>query len=137
MKRIFTIFIIAIILILVCLVLYFNDMQMDECLEFRVPKFTKRERIELQARDFFNDEELMKIYLSKNQMEEILKKIEKNNNWKNSKLDGRLNEKMSFYTREEIYDKIPNIENTYWIFTNRSNGVEDKHSIDMQYLWGY
>ncbi|MCI8411076.1 MAG: hypothetical protein HFJ40_01235 [Clostridia bacterium] len=50
---------------------------MNECLEFRVPKFTKRERIELQARHIFNDEELMKIYLSKNQMEEILKKIEK------------------------------------------------------------
>ena len=37
---------------------------------------------------------------------------------------------MNFYTREEICDKIPNIENTYWIFTNRSNGVEDKHSIE-------
>ena len=37
---------------------------------------------------------------------------------------------MNFYTREEIYNKIPNIENAYWIFTNRSNGVEDKHSIE-------
>lgn len=130
MKRIFAIFSIVIILMLVCLVLYFYDMQMNECLEFRVPKFTKREKTELQARDFFNDEELMKIYLSKNQMKEILKKIEKNNNWKNTQLDERLNERMNFYTREEIYNKIPNIENAYWIFTNRSNAVEDKHSIE-------
>lgn len=130
MKKNFVIFSTVITLILVSLVLYFNDMQMNECLEFRVPKFTKREKIELQARDIFNDEELIKIYLSKNQMKRISKNIEKNNNWRNTKLDERLNERMNFYTREEIYNKIPNIENAYWIFTNRSNGVEDKHSIE-------
>jgi len=103
---------------------------MNECLELKVPKLANREIIKLQERDLFKDEELIKIYLSKNQMETISKKIKKNNNWKNTQLDERLNERMNFYTREEIYEKIPDIENVYWIFTNRSNAVEDKHSID-------
>lgn len=130
MKKIFVIFSTFLTLMISCLVLYFNDMQMNECLEFRVPKFTKREKIKLQSKDFFQDEELVKIYLSKNQMQEISKEIKKNNNWKNTKLNERLDEKMNFYTREEIYNKIPKIENAYWIFTNRSNGVKDKHSIE-------
>ena len=41
-----------------------------------------------------------------------------------------MKERLEFHTREEIFYQIPNIENYYWIFTNRSNGVEDKHSID-------
>ncbi len=130
MKKIVVIFSTIITLILVSFVLYFNDMQMNECLEFRVPNFSKREKIELQARDIFNDEELIKIYLSKKQKEKILAKIENNNNWKNTQMDEILNEKMNFYSREEIYNKIPNIENKCWIFTNRSNAVEDKHSIE-------
>ena len=60
----------------------------------------------------------------------MIKKIEKNKNWKNTKLDERLEERLEFHTRENIYYKIPKIENYYWIFTNRSNGVNDKHSID-------
>ena len=130
MKKIFVIFSTFLTLMIICLVLYFNDMQMNECLEFRVPKFTKREKIKLQSKDFFKDEELVKIYLSKNQMKEISKEIEKNNNWQNIQLNERLDEKMNFCTREEIYNKIPKIENAYWIFTNRSNGVKDKHSIE-------
>lgn len=130
MKRIVVIFSIVIILMLVCLVLYFNDMQMNECLEFRVPKLAKREVCELQDRDLFNDEEVIKIYLSKNQEKNMIKKIEKNENWKNTKLDERLEERLEFHTRENIYYEIPKIENYYWIFTNRSNGVNDKHSID-------
>ncbi|MBO6244082.1 MAG: hypothetical protein J6O41_05935 [Clostridia bacterium] len=27
-------------------------------------------------------------------------------------------------------DILPSIENYYWIFTNRSHGVENKHSVD-------
>ena len=57
-------------------------------------------------------------------------KIEKNENWKKEKIDERLEERLKFHTREEIYNKIPNIENAYWIFTNRSNGIKDKHSVD-------
>ena len=41
-----------------------------------------------------------------------------------------MEEKIKFYTRENIYDRIPNIENVYWIFTNRSNAVDDKHNVD-------
>ncbi len=130
MKRIFIISSTIITLILICLILYFDDMQMNECLELKVPKLAKRETIKLQARDIFNDEELIKIYLSKKQKEKILAKIENNNNWKNTQMDEILNEKMNFYSREEIYNKIPNIENKCWIFTNRSNAVEDKHSIE-------
>ncbi len=130
MKKILVIFSAFLTSMIICLVLYFNDMQMNECLEFRVPKFTKREKIKLQSKDFFKDEELVKIYLSKNQMKEISKEIEKDNNWQNTKLNERLDEKMNFHTREDIYNKIPKIENAYWIFTNRSNGVKDKHSIE-------
>lgn len=130
MKRIFVISSIVITLMLVYLVLYFKDMQMNSCLEFGVPKLTKREKIELQSKDLRNDEKLIKIYFSKNQMKMLLKEIKKNNNWKNTQLDERLNKKINFYTREEIYNKIPNIEDACWIFTNRSNRVEDTHSIE-------
>lgn len=129
MKKIILISIILIILILISIV-YTNDMQMNECLELRVPILTKRETIELQTQDFFNDEKVVKIYLSKNQIEDMLKKIKKNNNWKNTELDKSLDEKMNANTRKEIYNQIPNIGNAYWIFTNRSNGINDVHSVD-------
>lgn len=130
MKKLIFISIIILFLLLIVLILYTNDMQMNECLELRVPKLTKREVCELQDSDLFNDEEVIKIYLSKNQEKNIIKKIEKNENWKNTKLDERLEERLEFHTRENIYYEIPKIENYYWIFTNRSNGVNDKHSID-------
>lgn len=129
-KMIFISIIIIILLLLIILVLYTNDMQMNQCLELRVPKLTKREVSELQDSDLFNDEEIIKIYLSKNQEENMIKKIEKNENWRNTKLDERLEERLEFHTRENIYYEIPKIENYYWIFTNRSNGVNDKHSIE-------
>lgn len=130
MKKVIFISIIILLLLLIVLILYTNDMQMNECLELRVPKLTKREVCELQDSDLFNDEEVIKIYLSKNQENNMIKKIEKNENWKNTKLDERLEERLEFHTRENIYYEIPKIENYYWIFTNRSNGVNDKHSID-------
>lgn len=55
----------------------------------------------------------------------------KNDNWKKEKLNERLKERLEFHTREEIFYQIPKIENYYWIFTNRSNGVNDKHSVDV------
>ncbi len=130
MKKVIFVSIIILLLLLIVLILYTNDMQMNECLELRVPKLTKREVCELQDNDLFNDEEVIKIYLSKNQEKNMIKKIEKNENWKNTKLDERLEERLEFHTRENIYYEIPKIENYYWIFTNRSNGVNDKHSID-------
>ena len=130
MKKVIFVSIIILLLLLIVLILYTNDMQMNECLELRVPKLTKREVCELQDSYLFNDEEVIKIYLSKNQEKNMIKKIEKNENWKNTKLDERLEERLEFHTRENIYYEIPKIENYYWIFTNRSNGVNDKHSID-------
>ena len=130
MKKIIIISISLIALTLITVILYTNDMQMNKCLELRIPLLTKRETIELQTKDLFNDEKVIKIYFSKKQIKNILKKIESNNNWKNIKLDKRLDEKMNLYTREEIYNNIPSIENSYWIFSNRSNGVYDIHSID-------
>lgn len=129
MRKGMVIFVI-ILLIIFSLILYTNDMQMNECLEFRVSKLTKRETTQLQDSDLFNGEEVIKIYLSENQTKNVKDKIEKNNNWKKGKIDERLEEKIKFYTRENIYDRIPNIENVYWIFTNRSNEVDNKHSVD-------
>lgn len=133
MKKKFLIaFIITIIIFILVglIILIDNDIQMNGCLELRVPKLTRREIIELKEKDIFNDEKVIKIYLSKNQAKNMIKKMEKNENWKNTRLNERLEESMKFYTREEIYNKIPKVENIYWIFTNRSNGVENKHSID-------
>lgn len=130
MKKWILVSIIVVLIIIVLLILYTNDMQMNECLEITVPKLSKRESVELQDSDLFNDEEVIKIYLSKNQTKSIINAIENNENWKKEKIDKRLQERLEFHTRENIYYQIPEIENYYWIFTNRSNGVEDKHSVD-------
>lgn len=120
----------GVIILFSIIILLFNDINMNEALEIRVPLLTKREKVELQNGDFFNEEEVIKIHLSSIQMRIILNKVQNNENWKKEKLDERLKERLEFHTREEIFYKIPNIENYYWIFTNRSNGVEDKHSVD-------
>ena len=120
----------GVIILFSIIILLFNDINMNEALELRVPLLTKREKIELQNGDFFNEEELIKIHLSNIQMKIILNKVQKNDNWKNMQLDERLKERLEFHTREEIFYQIPEIENYYWIFTNRSNGVDDKHSVD-------
>ena len=122
---------IIVISMLACVIILIdNDIQMNECLELIIPKLTKRETTKLQNGDVFNYEEVRKIYLTKAQVNKIIKNIEKNDNWKNKQLDERLKEKLEFYTREGIFYQIPKIENYYWIFTNRSNGVDDKHSVD-------
>lgn len=99
-------------------------------LEFFIPIFCKREVTTLSYRDLFDDEKLEKIYLSKGQAKKVLNKIENNSNWIKGEIDEKVEERLQFYTREDIYNKIPYVENKYWIFTNRSNRAKDKHSID-------
>lgn len=129
-KWIIIIVLVIIFASIIGLISFTNDMQMNECLELIVPKLTRRESIELQDSDLFNDEELVKIYLSKNQAKRIINKIINNKNWGYGKIDERLAERLKFYTRENIYNQLPEIENIYWIFTNRSNGIKNKHSVD-------
>ncbi|MBR1883442.1 MAG: hypothetical protein IJ809_00585 [Clostridia bacterium] len=99
-------------------------------MEFTLPLFAKREITKLSEETFFDEEKLEKINLSKGQAKRILNKVERSSNWVHGELDELVNERLSFYTREEIYNKIPHIENMYWIFTNRSNGLKDRHSIE-------
>lgn len=99
-------------------------------LEFVIPIFCKKEVTTLSYNDFFDYEKLEKMYLSKGQSKRILEDIEHNENWIKGEIDEVVEERLKFYTREDIYNKIPYIENKYWIFTNRSNGAEDKHSIE-------
>ena len=101
-----------------------------ECLEFVIPLFYKRDVTTLSYNDFFDYEKLEKIYLTKWKTKQILKKIEKNGNWTKGEIDKKVEERLKFYTREDIYNKIPYIENKYWVFVNRGRGVNDKHSID-------
>lgn len=99
-------------------------------LEFVIPILCKREVTTLSYNDLFDDEKLEKIYLSKGQAKRLLEKIEDNSNWIKGEIDEKVEERLKFYTREDIYNKIPYVENKYWIFTNRSGLAKDKHSID-------
>ena len=99
-------------------------------LEFVIPIFCKREVTKLSYNDLFDEEKLEKMYLSKGQAKRVLENIESNSNWIKGDIDEKAEERLKFYTREEIYNKIPYIENKYWIFTNRSGLAKDKHSID-------
>lgn len=99
-------------------------------LEFIMPVVCKREIITLSNENFFDEEKLEKLYLSDWQAKRVLKNIENNSNWIKGEIDETVEERLKFYTREDIYNKIPYIENKYWIFTNRSNGAENKHSIE-------
>lgn len=99
-------------------------------IEFIIPIFCKREVTTLSYNDFFDYEKLEKMYLSKGQAKRVLENIENNSNWIKGEIDEKVEERLKFFTREDIYNKIPYIENKYWIFTNRSNSVEDKHSIE-------
>jgi len=99
-------------------------------LGFFIPIFSKREVTTLSYRDLFDNEKMEKIYLSRGQTKKVLNKIENNSNWIKGEIDEKVEERLQFYTREDIYNKIPYVENKYWIFTNRSNRVKDKHSID-------
>lgn len=131
MKHKYVITLIIVVIILFCIIiLSFNDINMNSALGLKVPLLTKREKIELQNGDFFNEEKVVKIHLSSMQLKRIKNRVQKNENWKNEKLDERLEEKIKMHTREDIFFQIPNIEDCYWTFTNRSNGINDKHSID-------
>lgn len=99
-------------------------------LEFVIPILCKREVITLSYNDLFDDEKLEKIYLSKGQAKRLLEEIKDNSNWIKGEIDEKVEERLKFYTREDIYNKIPYVENKYWIFTNRSGLAKDKHSID-------
>lgn len=130
MKKKLLISFMTIFILLVVLILYTNDMVMNECLELTVPKITKREIVELEDYDIFTNERVVKIYLSKKQAKNMQKKIEKNNNWKKEKIDERLKKQIEGHTWKEVNFTIPEIENYYWIFTNRTQKVENKHSVD-------
>ena len=119
-----------IVLILIYLAFDFGDSVANEALEIRLPILARREITELKEGRFFDNEEVQKIYLSNLQMNTILNNIKENPNWKKTKLDEKVDEKIKYYTREDIYYQIPTVENAYWIFTNRSHGVPDKHNIE-------
>ena len=99
-------------------------------MEFVIPIFCKREVITLSNGQFFDEEKLEKMYLSNWQAKRVLENIENNSNWIRGEIDEIVQEKLKLFTREDIYNKIPYIENKYWIFTNRSNGMENKHSME-------
>lgn len=134
MKKKILIALVIILIIIVILVigwsLYVEIETTYKGLEFNIPLFCKREITTLSYNDLFDYEKLEKMYLSKGQAKRILKSIENNSNWTKGEIDEKVNERIKFYTREDIYNKIPDIENKYWIFTNRSNGAKDKHSIE-------
>lgn len=124
--------IIILVIIIVSIIAIFKideDIVMNECLELTVPKFTHREKVELSYKDFFTDESVTKIYLSKWKTKRMIKKIEKNTNWKHGEIDANLKNELESHTCENIYYSIPEIQDKYWIFTNRSHGV-DKHRIE-------
>ncbi len=99
-------------------------------IEIKVPVFCKREVTTLSYNDFWDYEKLEKMYLTKGQAKRVFKNIENNNNWIKGEVDEKVEERLKFFTREDIYNKIPYVENKYWIFTNRSNGAREKHSIE-------
>ena len=125
-----TLIIIGVIILFSIIILSFNNINMNNALELRVPLLAKKEKTKLQNGDFFNEEEVIKIQLSNMQLKKIEKEIQKNENWRKESLDEKLEEKIKEHTRENIFYQIPDIKNCYWIFTNRSNGVNDKHSIE-------
>lgn len=130
MKKILLIIAIFLVLLVLLVGLYLREGIMYESLGFKVPLSAKREVIELKDGDFFDNEQLVVIHLSKTQTRAILKKIENNVGWKKQDIDERIDKKMKDYSRENIYEKIPNVENYYWTFVNRSSGAIDKYSIE-------
>ena len=126
-----SIIILAIIIMLVIgWDLYVEISTTYKALEFVIPISCKREVTTLSNGQFFDEEKLEKMYLSNWQAKRVLKNIENNSSWIKGEIDEKVEERLKFYTREDIYNKIPHVENKYWIFTNRSNGAEDKHSIE-------
>ena len=134
MKKKIPITLIIILAIIIMLVigwdLYVEISTTYKGLEFVIPLLCRREVTTLSYNDFFDYEKLEKMYLSTWQANRILGNIEHNNNWIKGEIDEKVEERLKFYTREDIYNKIPYVENKYWIFTNRGNGVKDKHSIE-------
>lgn len=70
----------AIFLFIICIAalgcnFYVDEGTMNNSIELAVPLFNKKEKIELQSKDFFNNEEVKKINLSKGQGKKVLKKI--------------------------------------------------------------
>ena len=132
-KKILITFVIVFVFVIFLLIgwnLYVELEPSYKGLEFMIPLVCKKEVITLSDSDFFNYEKLEKLYLSKRQSQKILSKIESNNNWVKGEIDQNLVKIMKNYSSENIYNQIPYIKNKYWIFTNRSNGAKDKHSID-------
>ena len=132
-KKILIIFIIILSIIGFLIVgwnLYVEIESSYKGLEFLIPLICKREVITLSHGEIFDEEKLEKLYLSTWQTKRILNRIENNSAWINGEIDEKLIKIMQRYSRENIYNKIPYIKNKYWIFTNRSNGAKDKHSIE-------
>lgn len=130
MKKIIIIMSILLVLFILLEGMYLREGVMYESLGFVVPLTAERKVTELKEADFFDKEELVEIHLSKIQAKIILKKIENNSGWRKTDIDERIDKKMEFYSRENIYDKIPDVENYCWLFVNRSTGVNDKYSVD-------
>ena len=75
-----TLIIIGVIILFSIIILSFNNINMNNALELRVPLLAKKEKTKLQNGDFFNEEEVTKIQLSNMQLKRIEKEIQKNEN---------------------------------------------------------
>ena len=89
-----TLIIIGVIILFSIIILSFNNINMNNALELRVPLLAKKEKTKLQNGDFFNEEEVIKIQLSNMQLKKIEKEIQKNENWRKESLDEKLEEKI-------------------------------------------
>ncbi len=113
--------------------LYVENDKVKNGLEiFFIPSFCRRDVVELsdEKSDLFSDEKIEKVYLSKIEANAILKQIKRNNNWKYGDIEESIENALKSHTEEDIYNKIPYVENKYWIFTNMGHGFSDIHNIN-------
>lgn len=86
-------------------------------LEVTVPLFCKIDYKDIHGGFLGDGETFAKVYLSKSQIDRLVKRIKKNEHWKEAPVYENLLNRIQ--SSQDFGYKIPNIKNGYWIFKDR------------------
>jgi len=110
-----------------------NVIELQYILEVGIPIFCKRENIDTYSPYYNNGEGIHKLYLSEKQSKNMLDDINKNKHWKELPIREDIKEEIKYYIAlydDNLYSKIPEVKNGYWVFRDRTSSAEDVYAYE-------
>lgn len=138
LKRVLLVILFLIIIYTIYIYTLYNYIFYSSLIEIQIPILIKTEEKDTHGGFHGDGEALAKFYFSNNQAQKFISKIKTNSHWNKYPMPEKLQNCIPDNTEEGI--KIPNINDGYWFFLDRSSKAMEKydyHEIFDRYSFNY